>query len=439
MRTHNLCFFALCISLGGCKLLKQSGDAADAGPTVATTTSADAGVAAKATCTVETPPEALEHWVRLDSGVTVTVLPDGRTALGYATGEGTPHALVLDDAGKATHVEVLASHLQEEKKQSPKTVRNILRVTPLGFAGAKMKVGVDMRDTNPDKSTYLRCGPGDSEPYVSESPNEDNKADDAGQIDDCRTFSNGHRAWVLSSARMFSEAGEGEMPMAWTVDEKPGKETLKDQILDKKRYASAKFEHVEPLVYQVPVGAGVPGVGYVFAARHEGALVVAHRKGDLEKAGDASKFALGGMITMPALAQRGKDVALFTGLAGKAELYGSHFEVDGKPVKPEKIEMDDPSPPTEGERNSIAASFSPGGGIYVVFADGKAGAKRARIGRVGTDMKSTMPVFDVVSTPGTIAEVRVHAITDTKVIVTYLAQAENKGLDLTRTVLNCAK
>jgi len=314
----------------------------------------------------------------------------------------------------------------------------VLRVTPLGFSGAKMKICVDLRDTNPDKSTYLRCGPADSEPYASESPNEDNKRDDSGEVDDCRTFSNGHRTWVLSSARLIMEAMDNEMPMGWTVDEKPGRETLKDQVLDKKRYAAAKFDHPEPLIYQVPVGAGVPGVGYVFAARHEGGLVVVHRKGDLEKSGDASKFALGGMITMPALAQRGKDVALFTGLAGKTEIYGSHWEVDGKPAKPEKIELEDPAPPTEGDRNSIAASFSPGGGVYVVFADGKAGAKRARIGRVGTDMKSSMPVFDVVSTPTTLSEVRVHAVTDTKVIVTYLAQStDNKGLELTRTVLSC--
>jgi hypothetical protein len=437
MRAHSLVLFGLVVSLSGCKLLKSSGDAADAGP--ATITSADAGVAAKASCTVESPPEVLEKWVRIDSGVTVTVLADGRTALGYATGEGAPHALVLDDAGKATHVEVLAGHLAEEKKQSPKTVRNILRVTPLGFAGQKMRVGVDMTDTNPDKTKYLRCGPADQEPYVAELPNEENKADDAGQIDDCRTFSNGHRAWVLSSARLVSEAMENEMPMAWTVDEKPGKETIKDQILDKKRYPAAKFEHVDPLVYQVPVGTGVNGVGYVFASRHEGALVVAHRNGELQKAGDATKFALGGSITMPAIALRGKDVALFTGLMGKTELFGSHFSVDGKPVKPEKILLDDPSPPTEGERNSVAASFSPGGGVYVVFADGKSGAKRARLARVDTDMKSTMPVFDVVSTPGAVSEVRVHAVTDTKVIVTYLAQAEGKGFELTRTVLSCAK
>jgi hypothetical protein len=75
----------------------------------------------------------------------------------------------------------------------------------------------------------------------------------------------------------------------------------------------------------------------------------------------------------------------------------------------------------------------------VVFADGKSGAKRARLARVDTDMKSTMPVFDVVSTPGAVSEVRVHAVTDTKVIVTYLAQAEGKGFELTRTVLSCAK
>ncbi len=437
MRAHPIVLFALCVSVSGCKLLKSGSESADAGP--ATITSADAGVTATASCTVASEPEVLEHWVRTDSGVTLTVLADGRTALGYATGEGTPHSLVLDDSGKATHVEVLAGHLQEEKKASPKTVRQILRVTPLGFSGSKMKVGVDMLDTNPDKTKYLRCGPADGEPYVAELPNEENKADDAGQIDDCRTFSNGHRAWVLSSARMFTEAMENEMPMAWTVDEKPGKETLKDQILDKKRYPAAKFEHVDPLVYQVPVGVGVPGVGYVFAARHEGALVVVRRKGDLEKAGEAVKFALGGMITMPALAQRGKDVALFTGLMGKTELYGTHFEIEDKPTKPEKIELEDPSPPTEGERNSVAASFSPGGGVYVVFADGKAGAKRARIGRVDTDMKSTMPVFDVVSTPGAVSEVRVHAVTDTKVIVTYLAQAESKGFDLTRTVLKCGK
>ncbi len=395
---------------------------------------ADAGPSKS--CTVESEAVTLDHGVRLDTGVTLTDLGDGRVALGYAGPDGAPKVMVVDEAGRGHSIDALAVHAKSEKKLNAKATRSVLRVTPIAFAGAgKMRVGVDWVDTNPDKTKSLRCGPADTEPFVSETSGENNKNDEEGQVYDCRTFTNGRRTWVLASTGLFSEAIEGEAPMAWLVDEMPGKGLVKDATLDKKRYTSARFDHPDDIVYQVPVGAGVQGVGYVFAARHEGGLVVAQRNRDLQRLGDATRFSLAGPVTMPAIAMRGGYVAIFVGISGKPDLYGSRFTADAKPVKPEKLDLADDAPPVDGDRNSVSASFTPGGSIYAAFADGKAGQKRARLARVSPAMKGTMKVFDV-SEPGAVSEVRVHAASESKVLVTYLEGTGSAG-ELRRTILDC--
>lgn len=377
-------------------------------------------------CTVEAAV-TVDKGVRADAGITLVQLPDGRIALGYATGKGEPKVALVDAAGKASFPDVETQHLDlAEKAKDPKTKRAVLRVTPLGFlaGGMKMRVAVDLTDTYPDKTTRLRCGPADVAPLLMQGGPDDQGTGDEGTLVDCRTFSNGHKEWVLASMISIASAMEGKAPMRWIVAYQ-GKHPINDVVLDEKSYDQKALQKPEMWAYQVPVGVGVHDTGYVFAARQGGSLVLARRDRHLEKAGDAVRFGFGAAApTMPALAVLDHQAALFVGLYGKTDVYGTTFAIEAKPQKPEKLALDDPSPPAAGDRNSLTASYTPKGDVFLAFADGPATAKKARMTVLGGDLKSRVPVFDVADGA---AELRVVATGDQKALVTYLAGNEIKS------------
>jgi hypothetical protein len=243
---------------------------------------------------------------------------------------------------------------------------------------------------------------------------------------DCRTFSNGDSEWVLASLHRNLYGGVPKEPMDWIVDNAPGKNPVKDAILDEKMLPAADFNHPESFEYQAPVGVGVKGTGYVFAARQEGSLVVARRSATLQKVGDASRFAFPAAPTMPALALHAHQAAVFFGLSGKTDVYGGSFALEAAPQKPDVIALDDPNPPTAGDRNSLTASYTPSGDkIVLAFADGTAGSKKARVTILGSDLKSKVAVFDV-GGDANVSELRVVATAEDQALVTYLAGGEIK-------------
>ena len=416
----------------GCNTNKKKDDTPAASSSAAAanaTPSASASSAAAAKpspCTVEAAV-TVDNGVRADAGITLVKLPDGRIALGYATGSGEPKVAILDAAGKASFPDVEKDYLDQKEKKDAKTKRAILRVTPLGFVkdGMKMRVGVDMLDTYPDKTTYLRCGPADAAPFLLQGGPNDNGTGDEGNIVDCRTFSNGHKEWVLASVVSIDAAMDGKLPMRWIVDYQSGKQPIADVILDEKLYDNKTLTKPELYSYQVPVGVGVHDTGYVFASRQGGALVLSRRDAHLQKAGDAVRFGFGASApTMPALAVLDHQAALFVGLYQKTDVLGTTFAIEAKPAKPEKLALDDPNPPTAGDRTSLTASYTPKGDIFLAFADGPATSKKARMTVLGGDLKSRVPVFDVADGG---SELRVVATDDQKALVTYLAGNEIKS------------
>lgn len=427
MRTFVL--VSVSLALFGCDLLKRKKD--DTSATTVTSASAATTAAApvKLPCTLG-DVSTIDKGVRADSGLTLVVLDDGRISIGYATGAGDPKVAVIDKAGKSSSAEIDTEYLKTKEKKDPKTTRTLLRVTPLGFDGMKMEVGIDFIDALPDKSKYLRCGPANGPGFLFEGGPNDTSTGDEGSVIDCRTFSDDEKTWVLASIVAVASAMEGKLPMRWVVDAQGGRQSdIDNTVLDEKTYdAKALNDHEANYAYQVPVGLGVPGVGFVFAARQEGALVLARRTASLDKAGEPVRYALGGSITMPALAGVKHQAAVFVGLAGKTDLLGSTFAIESKPNKPEKIALEDPSPPTDGDRNSITAAFTPTkGDIFVAFADGKTGAKQARMTVLGADLKSKVAVFDVTPKGSNVSELRVASMADDKAFVTWLQDGEIKS------------
>jgi hypothetical protein len=409
--------------------------------------------AAPPACTADVAAFVVDKGARLDTGLTVTKLHDGRIALGYATGDGNAKAALVDGNGKAQLLDVDAKHLHDsEKKESPKTNRSVNRVTPLGMKGMHMRVGVDLVDKNPDGSRFVRCGPADEEPTVSFNalshfdPVPDagafnpNKVDDArDEVRDCRTFSNGEMNWVLASELWEDPEGKS-FETRWAIDTKPGKASIEDAVVDShvitpdKGQKTPKPDHYS---FEVPVSVHVAGAGYVVAARYQGGLVVAKRQASLEPAGKPVTFNLGAPVGMPSLVVKGTDVALLVTEQGKTDLFGSVFAAQATPQKPEKIALTDTNPPAEGDRTSTSAAPGPKGDYYVVFADGKFGKKRARMAVLGPNLAGKTSIVDLTQGDRNVAETRVAATPDGKAFVAYLEAAADGSYSVTGAIYSC--
>lgn len=441
------CALALVMSGSmGCKLLK--GDDEKAAPSASATTSA-APVADKG-CKVETP-FSIDKGARLDAGLTLVRMPDGTVAIGYATGNGTPKVAVVDASGKASTVEVDAKHIDQERKdldqkrkanfQDATTKRTVMRVTPLGMKGLKMRVGVDLLDVasigeSGIHERLLRCGPADTDPIIDDQgpsfydpewnpPPVDPTQDGARENRDCRTFSNGEETWVLASA-MSPNNAEGKYEADWTIDEKPGSEHVADPSIDVVSVDMPKDKSApKPVLYEVPVSLRTASGELLMASRLQGKLVIAKRKKDLEPDGDAVKLSFSSPIGMVSMAVLGDNVVLLVPSVGKTEVLGSSFPASSAVVKPTALTLDDPKPPTEGDRTSLSSAPTDAGDLLVGFVDGKGQKHKARLTVLDKDLKSKQPVFDVTGDDGNVSELRVNVLKDGRFFVTYLSITGN--------------
>jgi hypothetical protein len=447
-RAFHVSFCAALLTLTACPKKKD-----EAAPDAGTVAAAAPDAAAPLPCKAEVAQFVIDKGARLDTGLTLTKLHDGRIALGYATWDGTPKAAIVDSNGKAQLVDVDAKHVHDsEKKESPKTNRAVNRVTPLGLKGMHMRVGVDLVDHNPDGSRYVRCGAADEEPTVSFKAIShydpwdggtipSNKIGDGpNEVRDCRTFSNGELNWVLAS-ELWDDPESDDFESRWAIDTKPGKAAIDDATVDshvikpgKDKKLPQKVDHYS---YEVPVSVHVPGAGYVLAARYQGALVVAKRQSSLEPSGKPVTFNLGAPVGMAAMAVHGSDVTLLVTEAGKSELFGTTFAAQATPGKPEKLTLTDPNPPAEGDRSSTSVAATSTGDLYVVFADGKAGHKVGRLVVLGANLKPKTDVFDFARTEHAVGETRVAVLPDGRAFVATLEAADGGAFAVTGAVYSC--
>jgi hypothetical protein len=396
-------------------------------------------------------PVVIARGARQDTGLTRTSVGQNTTAIGYATGDGTPHVFVVAPTGNATHVDVDWSHLRErEAKKDPKLVRRVHRVTPLGYAkvGGKMRVGVDLVDSSVEKNAarYLRCGPADSDPItVDATPLIFFEAteDSVGQatvgagghsvdVRECRTFSDGVRVWTLSTQVRRESQANRNLVFEWLIDDALGDATIKAPVIDRHVEApnkDKKYAWMDHFVTPLSVYTGPSG--FMMVARDEGQIVFAHRDSGLEQHGAAQRIWLGG-ATFPSLAHDGDRVIFAVTEARKLDLLASAFPVAGKVPQPVKVALVDPNPATEGSREGV--SLAPSGALmFASFADGKAPKRRVRFAVLGADLKPRAEVFDVTGEDATPYETRVVPLDGGKALVLIL---DIKG-DVTGVVVSC--
>jgi hypothetical protein len=359
-------------------------------------------------------PQTIDKAVRSDAGLTLVTLSDGRVAVGYATAKGEPAAAILDEDGKSTALVVRADALPPAPAK-PGT-RVFQRITPLGFGdgGLDMHVALDVLDVKADKTQSIRCGPADDKPFAS------SEADD--KTKDCRTFSDGTRRFALVSTV------DGDT-VRWLLDASPDAPPGPDDLLYEAKYSADKL--AQPggrYLYQVPVAAFSPS-GVLLASREDGGLVVARRDASLAPFGKTMRWWHGAATTMPAVALHDHDAVVLFSLQGQRDLYGSTFMLEAKDVpRPDKIAIEDPSAPTEGERTSVTAAYTAKGDILVGFADGKAGARRARVGVFDKGLKTVVPPSEVAPD---VAELRVVSFPSGRAAVVWISAQALEAATLT--------
>jgi hypothetical protein len=449
--------FALVVAgLGpGCSKSDETSGGAPAAATsamAAATTKTSAAVASAAPsasvaappppCTAEAP-FSIDNGGRLDTGLTSVEIENGKqVAVGYAVGDGTPRVALVDGTGAVTKADPDWSHVKDqEAKKDPAMVRHVFRVTPLGtMKNGKMRIGMDLLDAFAEKGkgSYLRCGPADVEPVISDDggaqfddPSEADVAKlpaasdtDGGAVDfrDCRTFGNDKRAFVL--ATQVKREGPGDdhnLLYQWLVDEIPGKGIIKDAAVDKRvvkpnkdgRYP--KMNH-----FETPVAIQMGDLGVLITARDQGNIVFVKRTAKLEKAGEPKSMWLGASAGMPSLDIQNGQIYVMTTEFQKTDLYGVLFPATGTPEKPQKVALTDPNAPNDA-RDSASMDVTSAGDLAVAFVDGKSPQRKARMTVLGADLKQKLsPVFDVSPDGANVSEARVVSLASGKFLVTYL-------------------
>jgi hypothetical protein len=288
------------------------------------------------------------------------------------------------------------------------------------------------------KGSYLRCGPADAEPVISDDggaqfddPSEDDVAKlaaasdtDGGAVDfrDCRTFGNEKHSFVL--ATQVKREGPGDdhnLLYSWMIDEIPGKGLIKDAVVDKrvvKPNKDGKYPKIEHFV--TPVAIQMGDLGVLITARDQGNIVFVKRTAKLEKAGEPKSMWLGAAVGMPALDMQNGQVYVMTTEFQKTDLYGVLFPATSAPEKPQKVALTDPNAPNDA-RDSASMDVTSSGDLAVAFVDGKAPARRARMTVLGADLKQKLPtVFDVSPDGVNVSEARVVSLSSGKFLVTYL-------------------
>jgi hypothetical protein len=392
----------------------------------------------------------LASGVRLDTGITITELSDLQDAIGYASGDGSPQVAVIDtQSGAVTRPPVDQSHVKDqEAKKDPKMVRTLWRVTPIGMNADKMRVAMDFVDATPkNEQRYLRCGPADAEPIVTDNsnltffdPTEDDVAKvamkdktDLNTFDtrDCRTFVDGKTVFVLATNVHRDAPDNHNVAVDWYIEEAKHDGPPK-AIIDRRVIKPSKDKKYPGLgsYFQSPVGKRLDDGSILLLARVQGSLVFAKRTDKLEKSGEPSMFWLGAAADMPALHAHDDKASVVVTLRDH-NLYAASFPAKGdkwKPVKPTKVEdlgiaADGSSSVSDTEENDLAVAFASG--------DTK---RTAHFTVLGPDGKRKLSSYQDVSPEGVnVQEVRVVALSKKRALVSYL---DTSG-KLAASVLRC--
>ena len=343
---------------------------------------ADGGPATSATATCEVKVAAFEidKGVRGDTGVTLATWSrtdaadaggEHRIAVGYAKGNGTPHAAEVTDDGKVTLAVVPSTLTALDKKPEAGARRVVLRVLPLFAKDKDVHVAVDTVEVLADKTRHVRCGPADgaADAFHDGASLLAGSTDGTREMVECRSFSpDGGEAHAAITSTIAVDDGK----LVATVE-------IGDTVLAKKSNPLKAGETASERYAFTVLGFGGGKSRSAVTARYNGNVVLALTTAALGAARDDA-FWLGAPTNPPHAAFAGDTLLLWSTLAGKPELYGTSM-LAGPTQKLEKAEK--PAPLALGddgvtERGFVSSSITETSRVLVV-GEKRAGKSGARL------------------------------------------------------------
>ncbi len=395
--------------------------------------------------------------VNKTTGLTEVELPDGRVAVGFATGND-PQVLVVDkDGGGAVRkVPVKAGTRLATPLKPGEGVRWLMRVTPVKVDGDKVTAFADYRDEN-KKAKRLRvaCGPTDSDdawisfddvPLLDRDDKPKGadyealfKPKEAGadaayhELRDCRTFVDlrKNETWVIGSVLLATRTDSGETWQAsLVVDKGAGAHEL--------HLHQNELKGAPPKVmsFEVPVSRRADDGTIVLAARYAGNLVVALLNADKTL---RTMKQYPGWPTLPDITQDGDDIVIATGIAKPnskefvlraLRLSTKHPELP-KALVP--IVTDD-----DGKDSETAPDFTRDakGRRWMSYIEGERGNGHLEIVPIDKDFQAMGRPFEITTEDERAADARSVALSDGSILVAYMRD-KDKVTELVTLTLQC--
>ena len=394
------------------------------------------------------------------TGLTEVELPDGRIAIGFATGND-PQVLVVGQNGQGAVVKVPlkpGTALATPPKREDGGVRFLMRVTPVKVEGGTAEAFADYRDEyKKAKRMRVACGPADSDdawisfddvPLLDRDPAPTGKdreklftphetgAEQAyHELRDCRTFADliRNETWVVGWVLMGTDPTDGGAT-AWKaslVVDRGAKEHEKHLHERELKGAPPKV-----LNFEVPVSMRAADGTYVLAARYSGSMVVALLNEDKTL---RTMKTYPGFPTLPDITQDGDDIVIAAGIAkpnGKEYLLRAlrlstkHPELP-KEMVPIVTDDDDKDSETMPDFTRDAK-----GRRWMSYVEGERGNGHLEIVPINANFQAVGRPFEITTEDERASEARVVALKDGSIFMAYLRD-KDKSTELVTLDLSC--
>jgi hypothetical protein len=443
----------------------------------ATTTTATAAPAASATESaaatgsaaappIGPPPackiNAQKSWVKgLNklTGLTEVELPDGRIAIGFATGND-PQVLVVGQNGAGAVVKVpikAGSPLASPPNKADGGVRFVMRVTPVKVEGGTAEAFVDYRDEyKKAKRMRVACGPAsgddawisfDDVPLLDRDPAPAGKdreqlftPHEAGaeqgyhELRDCRTFADliRNETWVVGSELLGTDSDDHTTQWRASLVVDKGSKVHELHL----HQNELKGAPPKVLNFEVPVSMRAADGSYVLAARYSGSLVVAILNEDKTL---RTMKTYPGYPTLPDLTQDGDDIVV---AAGIAKPNSKEYLLRALRLSTKHPELPKAMVPIVTDDDGVDSETMPDftrdakGRRWMSYVEGERGNGHLEIVPINVDFQAVGRPFEITTEDERASEARVVALHDGSIFVAYLRD-KDKSTELVTLNLSC--
>ncbi len=411
------------------------------------------------------------------TGLTAIAMTDGRTAIGYATGN-TPQVLVVGSKGEGKLLKVAVDPASTFAARAPKAgqgSRAIWRVTPVKLEDKGANAFVDFRDeyklTEPkgvaEKGKRVVCGPTDSqEKWVKDEGDahfEDPKSNKDpvaaivkfnqavtgassvsgtySEVRDCRTFYDPKKdeTWIVGSRLEIKLEKDGTASEAFSeLFVESGANGAMKQLHKTVIKLDPKKLNWRPTDYEVPVSHELADGSFLVAARVGGsALVAAQLEHDKKVRGSFKSYP--GYYNMPDASEDGPDDVLIASLKEKDGYVLRAMRIPGTkselPAAFSKVTTDEDDSHSESRPEFLRDSKGQRWVAYIENAE--KGKGHLEIIPVNAGFRATGKPYGVTKEDEKATEARLVAQKDGGFVVAYVRDAGNGTGELVTEDLDC--